>query len=509
MMLKDILNKQYVINSDINKEDDSYDLIHLIEHVKDTKYERFLDVLNHIQKRYLYKSKNGNTIHGPNHIERVLFHTNVLAILMDLNDEDYKIVMDGAMYHDSGRINDYEDNFHGFQSACMLNKIMKNDPFYKEKQNLNILKAIVDYHSIDDNRFSSIVEYYGVNDKERCKKLASILKDADALDRVRFLPSDFAYLNIEYLRNEQSVLLVQSAKELINIYRNPVVNNFKKVVEVIEQEEKVKIDLHANDAINIKGCFHGIGFDFFKLDSILKHGILSPTKCRKQDIFTSKNFDLDCNDYIYVVPDSKIDVGGGINSAYTRFIKDGISFYSIVPSLIEGLPISKKEEALERGLPYTRGEYDDELFVKNEIASDAIEYVIVSPENYDKKLNELEYFGCNITPKIVGQKAMYYLNNLKEKLGYEVNPQEIEILIGIYEDIFIANHQTKNSEDLNKKTEYLKEQLNFTIGSYLQDAYTNILKEEATVGKVMEHTVKNRRETHKTIMSDEVMIKVK
>lgn len=512
MMLKDILNNKYKV--DFHEIEEVYTLSTLIQLSKSMKYSRFLDVLDRLKTKELYKSKTGNLIHGQNHVERVLFFTNILALHYNLSDREYKIVMDGACYHDTGRFNDYEDNSHGFASARKLDKILKNDSFYQEKDNMNIVKTIVDFHSMEDYRentqdvLQDMMEYYKVEDKELCRKLAAILKDADALDRVRFLETDDAYLKVDCLRLDYSKMLFHAAKELVQVYAYPKVEAYVHVEKVEEKEERVKKeDLHKNDDKNIFGCLHGIGWDFFKLESILKHGILSPSECKKEEVITSLNYDLECKDYVHIVPDCV--VSDKRNTAYAKFIKKGISFYALVDKIVEGLPFSRREEAIERKLPILRGEYEDEAYVKTKIGIDSIEYVMIDEKYKNHELNTLEYFNCNMTPKIMGEKARYYIENLKNNLGYEVNSQEIMTVIEVYNDVFVANKITKDVEALNRKSEYLKGMMNQIVGGYMQEAYSRVLKEEATVGKVVEYIVSKTREDYKIIENDQVMVKVK
>lgn len=508
MLIKDILNNEYEIIEEY-RDNDSYSLSTLIRLTQEKEYERFLSVLNHLQVKKLYKSDHGNLIHGQNHIERVLFMANLLSIFYDLNEREYKIVMDGASYHDIGRTGDKEDTVHGLSSANNIDKIIKNDPFYQDKENLNILKAIINFHAREDDTLEDTAIFHDVTDYELYKKLAFILKDADALDRVRFLSTDSAYINPDYLRTPMSKKMIVAAKNLVNIYLYPKLNKYVKTHEVKVQEEKIKVSsLHDNDEVNKYGCMHGIGWDFFKLENILLNGILSPRCCEKNHILTSKNFDLShCKDYIHVIPD--INIEEEINSAYRHFITKGISFYAIVPKIMEGLPYTREEEAIERNLPCTRGEYSDEAFVRDKIELDSIEYVLFVKEYKDLRLDQLSYFDCNISPKIMSEKASYYVRCLRDKLGYEVNSTEIDLISSIYKDVFIASQRREDNENLNSKIEYIKDKMNKKIGGYMQEAYSNVLGEEATVSKVVEHIVSKTRDKYQITKGEEVMLKVK
>ena len=70
---------------------------------------------------------------------------------------------------------------------------------------------------------------------------------------------------------------------------------------------------------------HSIGFNFQRLESILKHGIVSLTKAKELAINYAKNYTLDGQDdnYISSVLYKNIDFSSN-NSAYKIYIKKGI-----------------------------------------------------------------------------------------------------------------------------------------------------------------------------------------
>ena len=49
----------------------------------------------------------------------------------------------------------------------------------------NLLKTIVTCHSIDDEYFESVAKKNNIEDIDRCRKMLNVLKDSDALDRIR------------------------------------------------------------------------------------------------------------------------------------------------------------------------------------------------------------------------------------------------------------------------------------------------------------------------------------
>ena len=133
-----------------------------------------------------------------------------IAYKNNLDDIDLKILIDACIYHDIGRINDIYDEKHGLRSAEVISKIV-DSKIYKDKESLNMLKAIVEYHSIPDKFNKRIFNKYKLQNYERFILLANILKDADGLDRVRTSINNktFSDLNPKYLRLDESKKLVK------------------------------------------------------------------------------------------------------------------------------------------------------------------------------------------------------------------------------------------------------------------------------------------------------------
>lgn len=155
----------------------------------------------------LYKSQ----IHGLNHNIRVLLFAFIISEMEQLNEANFNIILDAAKYHDIGRINDLRDDKHGKRSS-------ENLLFLKDKYSetdFNILKTIIECHSVDDNDFVSIARNNKIIEIDRCKKLLDILKDSDGLDRVRL---EFPYIKIDLIRTETAKKLVLFAYELYSNY---------------------------------------------------------------------------------------------------------------------------------------------------------------------------------------------------------------------------------------------------------------------------------------------------
>lgn len=171
-------------------------------------------ILKTIKKGVLYNSK----LHGYYHSKRVLFFSYIIAKHEKLDKKDFQIIIDAALYHDIGRVNDKEDSLHGLRGALEIEKVVDH-PLYKDKENLNLLKAIIEGHSVDDKKKNSFIKKYNLTQINRYYKLYNILKDADALDRKRL----FDDLDEDFLRLNISRTLIKLAGKVNNIYKERLV----------------------------------------------------------------------------------------------------------------------------------------------------------------------------------------------------------------------------------------------------------------------------------------------
>lgn len=140
--------------------------------------------------------------HGINHLYRVsilsgMIHEIVREDYDDLNDTTLIHVMMAGLFHDIGRENDEENTEHGKRSIELL-----------DKHHIHIskdMRQIIEYHCKDDIQFPQC--------SSKIQIMYQILKDADALDRVRF---GIRALDTRYLRLEISKSLVFFAHQLLH-----------------------------------------------------------------------------------------------------------------------------------------------------------------------------------------------------------------------------------------------------------------------------------------------------
>ena len=72
------------------------------------KLKEYKEILSNLKVEKLYHSK----IHGEYHSEKVSLFAFILANEYHLDEVDKQIIMDAALYHDIGRMNDLNESFH-------------------------------------------------------------------------------------------------------------------------------------------------------------------------------------------------------------------------------------------------------------------------------------------------------------------------------------------------------------------------------------------------------------
>lgn len=135
------------------------------------------------QIRRLYKlHRKDGTGHGQLHTARVLFLalTIIQAGEIKLNPMERTQLLTAIVFHDIGREDDGVDDGHGKASREIYEKTVRNSAD-------SAICFLIEYHCLDGNLTE---DYLKTTDTIRAKKrtwlLYQILKDADALDRVRF-----------------------------------------------------------------------------------------------------------------------------------------------------------------------------------------------------------------------------------------------------------------------------------------------------------------------------------
>lgn len=436
--------------------------------------EKFKEIIQNMKRGNLYKSP----IHGVYHSEKVCLFAFLLGQKFGLDEEDMQILTDAAMYHDFKRQNDFEDPFHGMVSANHIEEIVPLGAVYSSRVNLTILKAIIDFHSQPDRKLRLNFDNYELPEASfnRYQRLAYLLKDADALDRARFSEKCQASLKPEYLHFPASMLMIELAKEVNEAYNKLMERNWN---------DEIPLDKITGD------CLHSIGFDFFRITSVLENGVLSFSEMKKVGIDFPRNFDGgNSTRWISVVPTSCIKDD---EKAFTTFIQNGMSFFCSKQLLYAPMEFNKKSVAILKGLPYDKSGYLDERYVFQKIDEEAIKSIFVVKEYAEKDVKELSYLYNTLYYGTLENKVIYLLNNMGVK-GIDLVPDLIEPMarykkelddygaIDIIERIMVT---PKMKKTLNT----LLEEINAIIQRLIHNYYACMLKRpldsKITVADVM------------------------
>ena len=158
-------------------------------------------------------------LHNASHAYRVLVYCVILASAEKLLAAEADILCTAAVFHDIGRVNDRVDATHGFRSWLKYSHSMSPDKADSDKY--ETVKALIINHCLEDGS----IRDFGAS-LARHGNLLAVLKDADALDRVRN-----GKLDVHYLRTDKSKSLVPFALALCGSekeFHDYIVTNSKR-----------------------------------------------------------------------------------------------------------------------------------------------------------------------------------------------------------------------------------------------------------------------------------------
>ena len=412
-----------------------------IDNLENFNKEEFLKILNDIDKEQLYDSP----IHGLYHSEKVLLFSYLIGKHYNLNEQDMRIICDAAKYHDIGRAGEDENKFHGNNSSEKIDLVIKYGDEYEQA----LLKAIMSEHSRPDNEADRSFDdyFWSFEDedpnyseekireyKKRYDYLYKVLKDADALDRFRLIGT-CAALDKDYLRLDYSKKLISMAEEINDKY-----------IEYFENNPDLS-ELNTGDGV----CYHGFGVDFFKLETILKHGILSFREMKKKEITGAQNFPGgNCRNYVSCVVEDLVKEDEPLNSsAYKSFTMNSINIKTVNIKWFEASNEDNLPMALCKGRPYKKADYSDERYVRNSIEPEKFDKLFLSNDLANKKLVDCEYITPALNKDILDKRLGHYLSHTGNGIDKELD----ETLKEYY--AILADH--RNEEDnCNNEKQYKK-----------------------------------------------------
>lgn len=124
------------------------DIINIIQSSNLSKY-----YCNHI-KQINEKLIVDSDVHGVSHIVRASIYVLILSVLENMSLEDFKLALDSIIYHDIGRVNDIDDEMHGYNATKKLGFLENNYNI----EDFNTIKFVIESHSLDDNKDYEILK---------------------------------------------------------------------------------------------------------------------------------------------------------------------------------------------------------------------------------------------------------------------------------------------------------------------------------------------------------------
>ena len=196
----------YVTLANLLREEAWGEFDYLIDGLKTwPHYHLLTSALEDLESVPLYQSH----IHGRGHIERTLLLAALLARREALPQEQARLLLLAAVYHDIGRISDSYDTEHGLRAARRLDVLTG-----LAGEELGTLQVMVAAHSRPDSEMEETLAIFPHT--PAALELARLLKDADGLDRVRICD-----LNPAYLRHQSARDLAPFARFLHSLYGPP------------------------------------------------------------------------------------------------------------------------------------------------------------------------------------------------------------------------------------------------------------------------------------------------
>ncbi|MCI8471009.1 MAG: HD domain-containing protein [Clostridia bacterium] len=313
-----------------------------------------------------------NGIHGISHSNRV----SVLAMLIaekegiltnDLNNRIIDFLVTATYYHDIGRKKGPIVINNGPHAKNSARKINKMDLKYLDGQEYSeedkrTLQAIVEAHEGKDKDMEAICKKYKISSAniEMTKKLMTIVKDADALDRVR-LDIDLPFmmkvdLNPDYLRTNTAKQFINASYELEALLKNV------SIEELLSNQSK---QTKENDKIGVE-TFAEI-FEKVKIDNYKLYN----ERYQKGEKINTKNAMLEIlNNYLQNIIPEKSNLYNTVNKIREfgkRAVEHLTGDYEIGIGDVDFDELIENAETISSMIAYSNNDELNEILEKNDI----------------------------------------------------------------------------------------------------------------------------------------------
>lgn len=164
--------------------------------------------------------------------------------------------------------------------------------------------------------------------------------------------------------------------------------------------------------------FHGIGFDFLRLKSIMEKGILSEQEAQKENINFRRNYGgYNLGDSVSVA-ESPVVNNSFTFGCFGNYIKGGISFVISNEHSFK----APKGSARDSGYP-------DEAFIRGRVKSENITGVMIPEDLLDSQLSELPLGLAKMGYAYIDERCRQIVSGLESETGYHADTTHLEELI--------------------------------------------------------------------------------
>ena len=195
-----------------------------------------------------------NRFHSMEHIAKVVTFSYLLGKEEKLIEEEMKLLLVSAAFHDCGRNGNDGENEHAEAGAKLAGEYFtKNptNPFNINADELPIIQVVIHYHEHKEHELGKlnkdgieylVKKYNAPSDKiSEIEKLCMLLKDADALDRERF--ATYGKLDPKYLRSKSAKTpqMLKYAKEINQVVAKEILKKIYGIENIKEGIDSVKL----------------------------------------------------------------------------------------------------------------------------------------------------------------------------------------------------------------------------------------------------------------------------
>ena len=203
---------------------------------------------------------------------------------------------------------------------------------------------------------------------------------------------------------------------------------------------------------------HSIGFNPWKIESILTNGILSKSEASKNNVWYARNyFGYNFDDYISMT-----------RYMYVSFGDKNTSFYNYT---LKGITLIVEDQDFIYNHKDMYFNYPDEVFVKDKVDKENIKGILLPLKYLDYLLEELPMFNLKSTSYVNIKHTCDDLINYLKTLNYDVNMPLYNIYLNDLYQVILKLQKDENNSMLLEEFMECKISLNEFIAKEVQNAF--------------------------------------